>query len=106
MTELMFEIIICVLIFSFFIAYGFYLTNKRDKLMEEGRPVLAEIINIRPVSSDGAGNTTVVYVLDIGGHLLKGTEKIDTFYAPQLQKGKKIKLFYKNDKEYMFVFDE
>lgn len=75
MTEFMFEIIICVLIFFFFIAYGFYLTNKRDKLMEVGRPVLAEIINIRPESSDGAGNTTVVYVLDIGGHLLKGTEK-------------------------------
>ncbi|MFS2058584.1 hypothetical protein [Kosakonia cowanii] len=106
MTEFMFEITFCVLIFSFFIAYDFYLTNKRDKLMEVGRPVLAEIINIRPVSNDGAGNTTVVYVLDIGGHLLKGTEKIDTFYAPQLQKGKKIKLFYKNDKEYMFVFDE
>lgn len=88
MTEFMFEIIICVLIFSFFIAYGFYLTNKRDKLMGVGRPVLAEIINIRPVSSDGVGNTTVVYVLDIGGHLLKGTEKIDTFYAPQLQKDK------------------
>ena len=44
-------------------------------VVNKNNPVLAEIINIRPVSSDGAGNTTVVYVLDIGGHLLKGTEK-------------------------------
>ncbi|MDV5356941.1 hypothetical protein [Kosakonia sp. SMBL-WEM22] len=105
MTEFIIELIIGLLIVSFIIAYGFYLTNKRDKLMVEGRPVIAEIINVRPVSSDGAGNTSITYILNIEGRLLSGTEKIDTFYAPQFQKGKKIKLIYKNDNEYMFVFD-
>ncbi|SFU21403.1 hypothetical protein SAMN05192562_1177 [Kosakonia arachidis] len=67
---------------------------------------MAKIVNIKPISTDESGNTTVVYVLDIEGHLLKGSEKIDTFYAPQLQPGKNIKIIYKDDKDYMFVFDK
>ncbi|WLI76979.1 hypothetical protein Q5705_20865 [Kosakonia sp. H02] len=87
--KFMLELIIALLIFFLFIAYAFYVTKKRDKLLQEGRPVIATIINIRPISTDESGNTTVVYVLDIDGRLLKGSEKIDTFYAPQLQPGKK-----------------
>ena len=82
------------------------MTKQRDKLLQEGRPVMAKIVNIRPVSTDESGNTTVVYVLDIEGHILKGSEKIDTFYAPQLQPGENIKVIYKDDKNYMFVFDK
>lgn len=102
----MLELTIALLTIFLIVAYGFYVTNKRDKLMQEGRPVIATIINIRPVSTDDSGNTTVVYVLDIEGHLLKGSEKIDTFYAPQLQPGKKIKVMYKDDKSYMFLFEK
>ena len=106
MPNLIIEIVITLLILLFFIAYCFYLSKKRDKLLQEGRPVIAEIINIRSVGGDGAGNTTIAYVLDVEGHLLKETEKIDTFYAPQFQKGKKIMIHYKNDKNYKFVFDK
>lgn len=82
------------------------MAKQRDKLLQEGGPVMAKIVNIRPISTDESGNTTVVYVLDIEGHLLKGCEKIDTFYVPQLQPGKNIKIIYKDDKNYMFVFDK
>ncbi|MDY0886185.1 MULTISPECIES: hypothetical protein [Kosakonia] len=104
--KFMLELIIGLFIIFLIIAYGFYVTNKRDKLMQEGRPVIATIVNIRPVSTDDSGNTTIVYVLDIEGHLLKGSEKIDTFYAPQLQPGKKIKVMYKDDENYMFLFEK
>lgn len=102
----MLELIIALFLIFLVIVYGFYLANKRDKLMQEGHPVIATIVNIRPVSTDDSGNTTVVYVLDIEGHYLKGSEKIDTFYAPQLQPGKKIKVMYKDDKNYMFLFEK
>ena len=77
---------------------------RRDRLMRDGRPIMAKIIKIRPVSSDDAGNTTVEYTLNAEGRKLEGREKIDTFYAPQMQPGMEIKIMYINDKDYMFVF--
>ncbi len=79
-------------------------TARHDKLMREGRPVMAKVESVTPVSSDDSGNTTILYTLNIDGRLLKGKEKIDTFYAPQLQPGMRIKIMYIDDNNFMFVF--
>ena len=88
-----------VLIFIALIGY-----RKQERLMRDGRPIMAKIVKIRPVSSDDSGNTTVEYTLNAEGRRLEGREKIDTFYAPQMQPGMEIKIMYINDKDYMFVF--
>lgn len=77
---------------------------KHDRLMREGRPIMATIEHVTPVSSDDAGNTTIIYTLNIEGRHIKGKEKIDTFFAPQLQPGMQVKIMYVNDKDYMFMF--
>ncbi|QHM94561.1 MULTISPECIES: hypothetical protein [Kosakonia] len=79
-------------------------TARHDRLMRDGRPVMATIENVTPVSSDDAGNTTIVYTLNIEGRHVKGKEKIDTFFSPQFQPGMQIKIMYINDEDYMFVF--
>lgn len=77
----------------------------REKILREGRPVTAIIEKIRPVATDDAGNTTIVYTLNVEGRKIQGREKIDTFYAPQMQKGMKIKIMYIDDKNFVFIFD-
>ncbi|MDH2912917.1 hypothetical protein [Kosakonia sp. HypNH10] len=67
---------------------------------------MAIIEKIRPVATDDAGNTTVVYTLNVEGRKIQGREKIDTFYAPQMQKGMKIKMMYIDDKNFVFIFDK
>jgi hypothetical protein len=79
--------------------------SKREKILREGRPVMAIIEKIRPVATDDAGNTTIVYTLNVEGRKIQGREKIDTFYAPQMQKGMKIKIMYIDDKNFVFIFD-
>ncbi|QAR46018.1 hypothetical protein EQG67_09715 [Kosakonia cowanii] len=78
---------------------------RREKILREGRPVMAIIEKIRPVATDDAGNTTIVYTLNVEGRKIQGREKIDTFYAPQMQKGMKIKIMYIDDKNFVFIFD-
>lgn len=78
---------------------------RREKILREGRPVTAIIEKIRPVATDDAGNTTIVYTLNVEGCKIQGREKIDTFYAPQMQKGMKIKIMYIDDKNFVFIFD-
>ena len=78
--------------------------SRRDKLMRDGRSIMARIESVKPVSSDDSGNTTIVYTLKVEGRHIKGKEKIDTFYAPQLQPGMEIKIMYIDDKNYTFVF--
>ncbi|MBS5773748.1 hypothetical protein [Kosakonia sp. 1610] len=78
---------------------------RREKILREGRPVTAIIEKIRPVATDDAGNTTIVYTLNVEGRKIQGREKIDTFYAPQMQKGMKIKIMYIDDKNFVFIFD-
>ena len=79
-------------------------TAKYNKLMHDGRPIMATIESVTPVSSDDAGNTTIFYTLNIEGRHVKGKEKIDTFHAPQLQTGMSIKIMYIDDDNFMFVF--
>lgn len=79
-------------------------TAKYNKLMHNGRPIMAMLERVTPVSSDDAGNTTIMYTLNIEGRHVKGKEKIDTFYAPQLQSGMKIKIMYIDDNHFMFIF--
>ncbi|AHJ73602.1 hypothetical protein [Kosakonia sacchari] len=84
----------------------FVSVNKREKIIREGRPIMAVIENIRPVSTDESGNTTVAYVLNVEGRKIEGREKIDTFYAPQMQPGMQIKIMYVDDKHYVFMFEK
>ncbi|WP_223284156.1 hypothetical protein [Kosakonia sp. SMBL-WEM22] len=98
------EVIVTILGLSAFVLVAYVGYVKQEKLMRDGRPILAKIIEVRPVSSDDAGNTTIAYTLNIEGRNIKGREKIDTFYAPQLQPGMDIKIMYIDDKNYMFVF--
>lgn len=84
----------------------FVSVNKREKIIRDGRQIMAVIENIRPVSTDESGNTTVAYVLNIEGRKIKGREKIDTFYAPQMQPGMQIKIMYVDDKHYVFMFEK
>lgn len=93
-------------IFSGIIILCFISFSKREKILREGRPVTAIIERIRPVATDDAGNTTVVYTLNVEGRKIQGREKIDTFYAPQMQKGMKIKMMYIDDKNFVFIFDK
>ena len=97
--------IILILTFVLLFIIGSFMLKKQEKLMREGRAIIASIEYVKPISTDESGNTTVVYILDIEGHLLKDSRKIDTFYAPQFQPGKKVKVIYKDDKNYMFIFD-
>lgn len=80
--------------------------NKREKIIRDGRQIMAVIENIRPVSTDESGNTTVAYVLNVEGRKIKGREKIDTFYAPQMQPGMQIKIMYVDDKNYVLMFEK
>lgn len=98
-----FLILIGTLVLLFLI--GNYMLKQDEKLMREGRPIEALIEYIRPVSSDDSGNTTVEYVLSFEGRKLKDRRKISTFYAPQLQPGNKINIIYKDDKNYLFNYD-
>lgn len=84
----------------------FVSVNKRGKIIRDGRQIMAVIENIRPVSTDESGNTTVAYVLNVEGRKIKGREKIDTFYAPQMQPGMQIKIMYVDDKHYVFMFEK
>ena len=92
-------------IFASIIILCFISVARREKILREGRPVTAIIEKIRPVATDDAGNTTIVYTLNVEGRKIQGREKIDTFYAPQMQKGMKIKIMYIDDKNFVFIFD-
>lgn len=93
-------------IFASIIILCFMSVARREKILGEGRPVMAIIEKIKPVATDDAGNTTVVYTLNVEGRKIQGREKIDTFYAPQMQKGMKIKMIYIDDKNFVFIFDK
>jgi len=93
-------------IFASIIILCFMSVARREKILREGRSVIAIIETIRPVASDDAGNTTVVYTLNVEGRKIQGRKKIDTFYAPQMQKGMGIKIMYIDDKNFVFVFDK
>ncbi|WP_312478817.1 hypothetical protein [Kosakonia cowanii] len=97
-------ILLAVLGLAVLIIYAYVDRFKYDKLMRDGRPIMATIESVTPVSSDDSGNTTIVYTLNVEGKHIKGKEKIDTFYAPQLQPGMEIKIMYIDDKNYTFVF--
>ena len=101
----MIELLLVILMFIGVYLACLYVAKKDEKLMREGRPIMATIEYIRPISTDESGNTTVAYVIDVEGRTIKGRRKIDTFYAPQLQPGEKIKIIYKDDKNYMFIFN-
>ena len=101
----MLDYLILFLTFVIIVVIGLYLEKKQEKLLREGTFLMATIDYIRPINSDDAGNTTVTYILDIEGHKLKGTRKIDTFYSPLMQQGMKIELLYKDDKDYLFAFE-
>ena len=92
-------------IFASIIILCFMSVARREKILREGRPVMAIIEKIRPVATDDAGNTTIVYTLNVEGRKIQGREKNDTFYAPQMQKGMKIKMMYIDDKNFVFIFD-
>lgn len=96
--------LIFVLAFAILMIYVYVDKTRRDKLMRDGRSIMARIESVKPVSSDDSGNTTIVYTLKVEGRHIKGKEKIDTFYAPQLQPGMEIKIMYIDDKNYTFVF--
>lgn len=96
--------LIFVLAFAILMIYVYVDKSRRDKLMRDGRSIMARIESVKPVSSDDSGNTTIVYTLKVEGRHIKGKEKIDTFYAPQLQPGMEIKIMYIDDKNYTFVF--
>jgi hypothetical protein len=93
-------------IFIAVVAICFISVNKREKIIREGRPILAVIERVRPVSTDDSGNTTVAYTLNVEGRKIEGREKIDTFYAPQMQPGMQIKIMYVDDKHFVFMFDK
>ncbi|MDV5356944.1 hypothetical protein QM201_18915 [Enterobacter asburiae] len=86
--------------------FCFISVSKREKILREGRPIIAVIEGARPVSTDDSGNTTVAYTLNVEGRKIHGREKIDTFYAPQMQKGMKIKISYIDDKHFILIFDK
>lgn len=96
--------LIFVLAFAILMIYVYVDKSRRDKLMRDGRSIMARIESVKPVSSDDSGNTTIVYTLKVEGRHIKGKKKIDTFYAPQLQPGMEIKIMYIDDKNYTFVF--
>lgn len=102
----MMGILLAIGMISALVIMCFVSVNKREKIIREGRPIMAVIENIRPVSTDDSGNTTVAYVLNVEGRKIEGREKIDTFYAPQMQPGMQIKVMYVDDKNYVFMFDK
>jgi len=99
-------ILLAILMFAVVIGYCFISVNKRQEIIRKGRPIIAVVENIRPVSTDGSGNTTVAYVLNVEGRKIEGREKIDTFYAPQMQPGMQIRLMYVDDKNFVFMFNK
>jgi len=102
----MMGILLAIAMLAVMVIMCFVSVNKREKIIREGRPIMAVIENIRPVSTDESGNTTVAYVLNVEGRKIEGREKIDTFYAPQMQPGMQIKIMYVDDKNYVFMFEK
>ncbi|MCZ3382149.1 hypothetical protein O3S68_07550 [Kosakonia sp. SOY2] len=102
----MMGILLAIGIIAVVVIMCFISVNKTEKIISEGRPIMAVIENIRPVSTDDSGNTTVAYVLNVEGRNIEGREKIDTFYAPQMQSGMHIKIMYIDDKHFVFIFEK
>ncbi|AGN83783.1 hypothetical protein [Enterobacter sp. R4-368] len=102
----MMGILLAIGMISALVIMCFISVNKRERIIREGRPIMAVIENIRPVSTDDSGNTTVAYVLNVEGRKIEGREKIDTFYAPQMQPGMHIKIMYVDDKHFVFIFEK
>lgn len=73
-------------IFASIIILCFMLVARREKILRERRSVMTIIETIRPVASDDAGNTTIVYTLNVEGRKIQGREKIDTFMLPKCKK--------------------
>lgn len=90
----MMGILLAIAMLAVMVIMCFVSVNKREKIIREGRPIMAVIENIRPVSTDESGNTTVAYILNVEGRKIEGREKIDTFYAPQMQPGMQIKIMF------------
>ena len=64
------DILIFIAVAAVFIIIAYRGQFRHDRLMRDGRPVMAIVENVRPVSSDNAGKTTIVYTLNIEGRLV------------------------------------
>ncbi|MGY5956739.1 DUF3592 domain-containing protein [Kosakonia sp. BK9b] len=80
--------------------------KRHEKIIRDGRPIMATIKSIRPAGSDGSGYMNVEYVLNAEGRILKRKESINPLYAPQLQPGMTIKIMYVDEKHYVLMFNE
>ncbi|SCC17820.1 hypothetical protein GA0061071_107189 [Kosakonia oryzendophytica] len=80
--------------------------KRHEKIIRDGRPIMATIKSIRAAASDGSGYMNVEYVLNAEGRVLKRKESINPLYAPQLQPGMTIKIMYVDDKQFVLMFNE
>lgn len=97
-------ILMVILALAILMIYVYIDKKNHDKVMRDGRPVMAMIEHASPVSADDSGNTTIAYTLKVEGRRIYGKTKINTFYAPQFQPGMEIEIMYIDDGSYSFLF--
>ena len=105
-----FAIIFSVVISASVIAYIIYLFIRDHKILSQGTDVRALVEDVRYVSSNDGGSTTIRYRLSwVQGDVTKqveGKETIPALYASKVQKGCEVNIKYLDDDHILFVFDK
>ncbi|MFD0344649.1 hypothetical protein ACFVH0_39285 [Streptomyces sp. NPDC127117] len=106
---MIFVVVISVLLVGGTIAYIVHLFNRDHKIRSQGRDIHALVENVRYVSSNDGGSTTIEYRLswheDGETRYVEGRDTIPAFYSSRVQKGCEIDIKYLDDDHIMFVFD-
>lgn len=63
-------LLIVILAFAILMIYVYIDKTRYDKLMRDGRLIMAMIESVTPVSSDDSGNTTIFYTLKVEGRYI------------------------------------
>lgn len=92
------------------ISYIVHLFRRDHMIRWHGRDVLALVEDVRYVSSNDGGSTTIKYRLswqeDGETKYVEGRDTIPAFYSSRVQKGCEIDIKYLDDDHLHFVFDK
>ncbi|MFF4078766.1 hypothetical protein ACFYZN_05110 [Streptomyces sp. NPDC001777] len=107
---MIFAIALSVVIVGGFIAYIVHLFLRDHRIDTRGRDITALVEDVRYVSSNDGGSTTIKYLLswqeDGATKRVEGRETIPAFYSSKVQKGCEIDIKYLDDNNLQFVFQK
>ncbi|MFF9350731.1 hypothetical protein [Streptomyces sp. NPDC014734] len=92
------------------ISYIVRLFVRDEKIRSQGRDIRALVEDVRYVSSNDGGSTTIKYRLswqeDGATTYVEGRDTISAFRSSQVQKGCEVDIKYLDDDHILFVFDK